>query len=76
MLCFFHGTRTISGTRMASKAAMSEITPQEQKGENAPAIAPSPIIRIGVPVKALATRLSAPVAPALEAWVPAETPVC
>ena len=47
---------------MARSAAISGITPQEQKGEMPPASAPSPIIRTGAPVKALAIRLSAPVA--------------
>ena len=53
-----------SGTPIANRAAISGITPQEQKGEMPPASAPSPIINRGVPVKALAIRLSAPVAPA------------
>ena len=53
-----------SGTPIANRAAINGITPQEQKGEIPPASAPSPIINSGVPVKALAIRLSAPVAPA------------
>lgn len=53
-----------SGTPMAKSAAMSGITPQEQKGESPPASAASPIITAGAPVKARAIRLSAPVAPA------------
>jgi hypothetical protein len=50
------------GTPIASSAAISGITPQEQKGEMPPASAPNPIIRSGAPVKARAIRLSAPVA--------------
>ncbi len=53
-----------SGTPIARSAAISGITPQEQNGDSPPASAPSPIINSGAPVKARATRLSAPVAPA------------
>ena len=52
------------GTPMASSAAISGITPQEQKGDTAPASAARRIISAGAPVKARAIRLSAPVAPA------------
>ena len=52
------------GTPIARSAAISGITPQEQKGDSAPASAASPIMRSGEPVKARAIRLSAPVAPA------------
>ncbi len=53
-----------SGTPMASSAAMSGMTPQEQNGESPPASAASTIMRRGEPVKARAMRLSAPLAPA------------
>jgi hypothetical protein len=53
-----------SGTPMARSAAISGITPQEQKGESAPASAPIAIIAAGAPVKARAISPSAPVAPA------------
>ena len=60
------------GTPIASSAAMSGITPQEQNGESPPASAPSRIIRTGAPVKAFAMRLSAPVATA-QAAIPMES---
>jgi hypothetical protein len=53
-----------SGTPIARSAAISGMTPQEQKGESPPASAASTIMRSGEPVKARAIRLSAPVAPA------------
>ena len=52
------------GTPIARSAAISGITPQEQKGDKPPARAPRAIIISGAPVNALAIRLSAPVAPA------------
>ncbi len=53
-----------SGIPIDRSAAISGITPQEQNGDKPPASAPKAIIRSGEPVKAFATRLSAPVAPA------------
>jgi hypothetical protein len=51
-----------SGTPMASSAAISGMTPQEQNGDSAPNAAASTIMVTGRPVKALAIRLSAPAA--------------
>ena len=53
-----------SGTPMVSSAAISGMTPQEQKGESPPARAASRSIKCGEPVKARAMMLSAPEAPA------------
>jgi hypothetical protein len=49
-----------NGTPMTSRAAMSGMTPQEQKGEKAPTMLATTIIGRSRPVKALAMRLSAP----------------
>ena len=53
-----------SGTPMARSAAISGITPQEQKGDRPPKAAATRIISTGAPVKARAISPSAPVAPA------------
>ena len=49
-----------NGTPMARRAAMSGITPQEQKGDSPPIAAANAIINSGDPVNAAAIRLSAP----------------
>ena len=51
-----------SGIPIARSAAINGITPQEQNGERPPASAPRTTIKRGAPVKALAIKLSAPVA--------------
>ncbi len=56
-----------SGTPMASRAAISGITPHEQKGDNAPMPAAKTIIALVRPVNARAIKLSAPLAAAYAA---------
>ena len=50
------------GTPMDKSAAISGITPQEQKGDSAPKAAATAIIVRGDPTKTRAIRLSAPLA--------------
>ena len=53
-----------SGTPITKSAAISGITPQEQKGDKPPAAAAIRIMTAGEPVNARAIKPSAPVAPA------------
>ena len=51
-----------SGTSAASRPAITGMTPQEQNGDSAPITAASMIMRVGLPVNALATSPSSPLA--------------